>query len=56
MTLIEQENTLANLEAKTCVVTFFNGENGKFLVLPDVVIGLITWTVGDNNAVRLGRE
>ncbi|MDX9541995.1 mobilization protein, partial [Salmonella enterica] len=37
-------------------VTFVNGENGKFLVLPDGVKGENTWTVGDKNAVRLVRE
>ncbi|MCV5638712.1 mobilization protein, partial [Escherichia coli] len=34
LTIREQENTLAKLEAKTWGVTFVNGENGKFLVLP----------------------
>ena len=38
-TIREQENTLAKLEAKTWGVTFVNGENGKFLVLPDGVKG-----------------
>ncbi|MBJ4886114.1 MbeB family mobilization protein [Salmonella enterica subsp. enterica serovar Corvallis] len=56
LTIREQENTLAKLEAKTWGVTFVNGENGKFLVLPDGVKGENTWTVGDKNAVRLVRE
>ncbi|WP_230887283.1 MbeD family mobilization/exclusion protein [Escherichia coli] len=51
LTIREQENTLAKLEAKTWGVTFVNGENGKFLVLPDGVKGENTWTVGDKNAV-----
>ncbi len=41
---------------KNTGVTFVNGENGKFLVLPDGVKGENTWTVGDKNAVRLVRE
>uniref|UniRef100_UPI00398C2BE2 mobilization protein n=1 Tax=Salmonella enterica TaxID=28901 RepID=UPI00398C2BE2 len=56
LTIREQENTLAKHEAKTWGVTFVNGENGKFLVLPDGVKGENTWTVGDKNAVRLVRE
>ncbi|OJR41559.1 MbeB family mobilization protein [Escherichia coli] len=56
LTIREQENTLAKLEAKTWGVTFVNGENGKFLVLPDGVKGENTWTVGDKNAVKLVRE
>ncbi|HGG4213683.1 TPA: MbeB family mobilization protein [Salmonella enterica subsp. enterica serovar Anatum] len=56
LTIREQEKTLAKLQEKTWGVTFVNGENGKFLVLPDGVKGENTWTVGDKNAVRLVRE
>ena len=55
-TIREQENTLAKLEAKTWGVTFVNGENGKFLVLPSGVKGENNWTVEKKNAVRLVRE
>ncbi len=56
LTIREQENTLAKLEAKPWGVTLVNGENAKFLGMPDGVKGENTWTVGDKNAVRLVRE
>ncbi|MDT9071583.1 mobilization protein, partial [Escherichia coli] len=56
LTIREQEYTLAKLEAKTCGVTFVNGEKGKSLVLPDGMPGQNSWAVGDKNAVRLVRE
>ncbi len=56
LTIREQQNTLAKLEAKPRGVTFVNVENGKFELLPDGVKGENTWTVGDKNAVRLVRE
>ncbi len=52
----EHEYTLAKLEAKPWGVTFGNGENGNFLVLPDGVNGENPWTVGYKNSVRLVRE
>ncbi|MFP1455956.1 hypothetical protein ACLB1O_31255 [Escherichia coli] len=56
LTIREQENTLANSRQKPGGEMSVNGENGKFLVLPDGVKGENTWTVGDKNAVRLVRE
>ncbi|TYM87403.1 mobilization protein, partial [Salmonella enterica subsp. enterica serovar Typhimurium] len=56
LTIREQENTLAKLEAKTWGVTFVTGEGGKFLVVPGGVNGENTWAVGDPNAVSLVRE
>ena len=50
------EETLAKLREKTWGVTYHEGRNGKFLVLPSGVKGENNWTVEKKNAVRLVRE
>ncbi|MHC8904402.1 plasmid mobilization relaxase MbeA (plasmid) [Escherichia coli] len=52
----DQEETLAKLREKTWGVTYHEGRNGKFLVLPSGVKGENNWTVEKKNAVRLVRE
>nr|pir mobilization protein mobB - Escherichia coli plasmid ColK [Escherichia coli] len=51
----DQEEALAKLRKKHGGVTYHEGRNGKFLVLPSGVKGENNWTV-EKNAVRLVRE
>jgi hypothetical protein len=49
-----QQNTLAQIEAKTWGVEFYEDSKGRFLVLPTNTKPETGWTVGSKPAVRLG--
>lgn len=52
----EQEDTLARIEARTWGVTFLEDKEGRFLILPPGVKPATGWTVGNKNAVKLGKK
>lgn len=51
--IVQAQETLRRIEERTWGVQFHEGEEGRFLLLPEGVEALTGWTVGDREALKL---